>query len=510
MKLNSKSCLGLLLIGSSLYASHSIHADLRLGYMRNYLGDVHEPEDYLKDKNYLDFLRIRLDFQGDLSENSFYTVRIEEDEFENTQIELFEENELQKNRYATIAQAFMTYRPTKDFKIVSGLIPALDIGFDHYYYHEIPRFHQIGSILGLNGNHLGASVFTRFKMISVSAGGWTQNEFDSLNRMYPVTEDRTPSGVLPQTAPATSLNITEVNKSIDFIESFDASARKGYAGKITIFPIQSTLHLAVGIGVANVPLNQPIVLGVIGNQYQSSNVGDYRLSVFDRMTKICLDSTLVFKNLGIMTSYQSQSYSLHDQKDIISSSATTQSISAPAQILGDDHQSQSWYIQTVFQPLTGSYYVDYLNGYINGVDTKNQSSTVEMLFRFGVEKKSNLAALLDRIGYDDFISSYYSNSFKGSNRLTHDSFESADKNYQLLALDNNQSFITEDNELSYQLRKYGFQLGLTMYYGEHMETGLLYQQTINKKKIYGRDLDFVDSPRYSMLSSLVAQFNIKF
>ena len=94
MKLDKKSCLALIMIGSSLYASHSIHADLRLGYIRNYLGDVQSSEDYFKDKNYLDFLRIRLDFQGDLSENSFYTVRIEEDEYENLILSTIKSNGL--------------------------------------------------------------------------------------------------------------------------------------------------------------------------------------------------------------------------------------------------------------------------------------------------------------------------------------------------------------------------------------------------------------------------------
>ncbi len=512
MKLDKKSCLALIMIGSSLYASHSIHADLRLGYIRNYLGDVQSSEDYFKDKNYLDFLRIRLDFQGDLSENSFYTVRIEEDEYENRQFDLFEINQEAPKPGATIAQAFMTYRPVKDFKIISGLIPTLDIGFDHEYYHEIPRFKKIGSILDLNGNHLGASVYTRFKIMSVCAGGWAQNEFDALNRLYAVSEDRTPSGVVHQASPATSLDVNEVNKSINFTQSFDGGARKGYAGKITVFPIQSTLHVALGVGIANVPLNQPLVFGVIGHHYDTGvapPIGDYRLSIYDRMTKVCLDGTLVFKNIGIMASYQAQSYSLHDQVDVISTSAVSSTMSTNAKIMGDDHQSSSWFIESVFQPLGGSYYVDYLNGYIKEIDTKFKNTATEMIFRFGIEKKTNIAALVDVIGYDDFISSYYTDSFKGANRLNHDTYESIDKKYQLLSLDNDQAFITEDQEIGYELKKYGFDIGLNMYYGEHMEAGLQYQQTINKKRIYGRDSDFVDSPRYSMLSSLVAHFNVK-
>ncbi|NBW56648.1 hypothetical protein EBR43_02450 [bacterium] len=487
--------------------------------------------------------RIRVDYTNRPSRSLGAFIRLQSPEIEDVQILGLDRLVDSPQPSLTLSQAYGTFYSSGG-QFHAGYIAAPDVTMELIDY-QVGFGQRVGNIIGRLGNHLGVSLTGNTGQMGFSVGIWDQTPNRNITSINPVNEIMTPTALEGAVAPNTNLNTNEIAQSLPS-SCFDSLRyRYGYGGRLAYVPYYKAGHaFGLGFGYSYAPLNTPVMLGVLYHPYQAGVAaaspspampaqGDYRLTAFSMLTNLKLDATLTNGNVQMGLGFSSQYIKNEHMATVLTSDTTGGSPVATDSshyIFEDYARARGYYAEVAMLIIGQRYKFDLQKSMVSGVKLAKGKPGLEVALRAGVSDFTNLFALIDPIGSNDFLSSSYpSSGMSGEDRLKTEAFlkSESNQNYLAITVDNSgsdyyvipekvtgYSFFglggAKDIMNSFRSNQVGFVFDINYYFNENMLLKFEFQQVNCKKQIFGQDSSMVNSINFKKLSYFRMRFDVNY
>lgn len=387
---------------------------------------------------------------------------------------------------------------------------------------------RVGTILGRGGYKLGVKASVKQRALGAQIALWQQNTQEDPQSLQAPSLTITPSQLAGQESETlTNLDVSEVAQSLVYRQNDTQNwGRYGWGGRAAYMPYYNPYHsVGGGLGFRVAPLELPVVLAVLYDPYQAPEVaqsrpaqGFYRVVTFQRLQELRVDLLRTYEQFYLRLAGSFQRLPVDKTVSVlVSDSAAGAPVAPPSDnfIFEDTGRSFAYYAEGAYLIGASSYHVCRERAAISGVRGLSHYGALELGVRFGIERYTNILALLQRHGAQDFTT-----TAGAAQRLKYETAEGFVHDFSLMAVDNSSAggdsfYITPETKeeysffgigqkkdivYSYKTSANALSLHLNYYYNEDLRCQLQFESRHYKKNVVSRDPGMVPSPNYDHMT----------
>lgn len=301
---------------------------------------------------------------------------------------------------AQVAHAAAHWHGLPGMTVSIGLIEVPEVSATHLGYQALPGKYPgnqlVGSVIYPSGNHPGIAVAAEKKRLGIALALWEQTDVRAANV---AAQDLTMTTSGSSWAGMSQL-LSESASSAFFEASALRLAAGGRISYATALPYQ--WKVGGGVGFQSAPLNMPIIAAVVAELSSGGSSAPHAVAVtsFNRLNNLAVSAIATRRALQFQASYEYQSTPAANSS--VSFGGSTSQSSESWDIFNQKGSASALALQAGYLLYGERYIFDKQHAAISRVKLMPGLAGLEVVARYGHERRSNILALLTPNGWDDF------------------------------------------------------------------------------------------------------------